>query len=82
MDRPSLRAKALRYTLIALGGSLVVSGVINIIATWILIEKAEEESLGVTRLEVVSWFGLLILAGMGLMVLGWRRAKTPPPGSA
>ena len=76
MDRPALLAKALRYTLVALGGSLVISGVINIIAAWTLIEKAEEESLGVTRLEVVSWFALLILAGIGLMVLGWRRTKS------
>jgi hypothetical protein len=82
MDRPPLLAKALRYTLVAVGGSLVTSGVINIIAAWTLLEKAEEKSLGVTRLEVVSWFALLILAGSGLMVLGWRRAKTPPSGSA
>jgi hypothetical protein len=47
-------------------------------AAWTLIQKAEEESLGVTRNEVVGWFALLILAGIGLMVLGWRQPKTPP----
>jgi uncharacterized membrane protein len=81
MHGPPLLAKAFRYILIALGGSLVTSGVVNIIAAWTLIEKAEEEYLGVTRHEVVGWFALLILAGIGLMVLGWRRTKAPRPGS-
>jgi hypothetical protein len=78
MERPSLLAKTFRYLLIALGGSLTVSGVVNIIAAWTLIEKAEEESLGVTRNEVVGWFALLIVAGAGLMILGWRRTKSRP----
>jgi hypothetical protein len=78
MDLPALLAKSRRYILISLGGSLLISGLVNLMAAWTLIQKAEEESLGVTRNEVVGWFALLILAGIGLMVLGWRQPKTPP----
>ena len=76
-NRPpsTLVNKALRYLLISFGATLVISGAVNIAAAWQLIEKAEEESLGITRNEVVGWFSLLIVMGVGLIVIGLRRKK-------
>jgi hypothetical protein len=80
--RSPLVVKAVSYVLIGFGATLIISGVVNIVAAWQLIEPAEEQSLGVTRQQIVGWFSLLLVAGLTLVVLGVRRfksvGKTPP----
>jgi hypothetical protein len=81
MSAPPILWKIIRYVLYSTGAGMVVSGAVNIAAAYSLIESAEEQSLGITRGDFVTWFGAMGLAGIGLILLGWklgRRAKAKP----
>lgn len=72
---PPFLAKATRFLLIGSGVLAVASAVINIIATWRLIEPSDEEALGITRNEFIAWYAVLLVVGVGLIVLGVRLKK-------
>jgi len=71
----TLIAKAIRILLIGAGASIAVSAVINMIAAWQLIEAAEEQSLGITRQEIIGWCAGALIAGILLVYLGLRRGR-------
>jgi len=68
---PTLK-KFLRVGLIGFGALTVMSSVVNIIAAWQLIEAAEEQSLGITRHELVVTYGVMLVIGAALIVTGLR----------
>jgi len=67
--------KFLRLGLIGLGAVTVVSSVVNIVATWNLIEAAEEQSLGISRGEFVLTYAAMLPVGAAMIYFGlrWRR---------
>ncbi len=68
-------AKLLRFGLTGLGALTVVSALVNIIATWQLIDAAEEQSLGITRGEFVGTYAVIFLVGAGMIFFGLRGRK-------
>ena len=56
-----------------------MSAGVSIVATFKLIEKAEEESLGISRGEFVAGYAVMLLIGLAMIYAGWRIGKTPPP---
>lgn len=71
----ALFAKAIRILLIGSGATLAVSAIINTIAVWQLIETAEEQSLGITRGEILGWYAGALSAGLLMIYLGLRRGR-------
>lgn len=74
-SRPTLAAKALRFILAGFGATLVVSALVNIVAAFQLIDAAEEQSLGLSRLEIVATYLGLLGVGAALIFLALRRRK-------
>jgi hypothetical protein len=68
-------AKALCYALIGFGALTLMSAVVNGLAVAQLIEPSDEESLGISRGEMLSWSALLLGVGTTMILLGlrWRR---------
>lgn len=58
--------------LIGSGTALIFSAVLNVVSTLILFEPTDASSLGISRNEVVSWYGAVLIAGALLIVLGIR----------
>lgn len=57
---------------------MLTSAIVNIIDAMQLIEPSDEAALGVTKLEVVSWFIVPLLSGVALITLGlWPWRKRP-----
>ena len=75
---PKLR-KLFGFGLIGTGALAVMSGVVNIIAAYQLIDEADAASLGVTRNELVVTYAVILLVGAALVFFGWRLKKEPPP---
>lgn len=61
--------------LIGSGTALILSAVLNVVSTVILFEPADAASLGISRNEVVSWYGAVLIAGGLLIGLGLRRRR-------
>jgi hypothetical protein len=72
---PRLR-KLFRFGLIGSGALAVMSGVVNIIAAYQLIDQSEGDSLGVSRDEFIVTYAGFIVVGVVLIFFGWR-IKTP-----
>lgn len=72
-----LLVRILRFLVIGLGAMLVVSAVVNIIATYSLIGPLEEDSLNLTRGQIVSWYIGPAVLGLALILGGffWRRRR-------
>jgi hypothetical protein len=68
---PTLK-KLLRLGLVGLGALTVISALVNMVAAWQLIEAAEEQSLGITRNEFVGTYGVILLVGTAIIVVGAR----------
>lgn len=71
--RSPFLAQAIRYGLISAGASALISGGINLFAAFRLIDASAEQSLGITRREIIGWCCALVVAGVLLLVLGLRR---------
>ena len=71
---PRLR-KLFGFGLIGTGALTVVSGVVNIVAAWQLIEDSDAASLGITRNEFVFTYAVFVLIGMAMIFFGWRVKK-------
>jgi K+-sensing histidine kinase KdpD len=65
----------LRFGLIGVGAMTVISSLVNIVATWNLIEVAEEQSLGISRNEFTVTYGVTLLIGVVISHLGYRLKK-------
>ena len=61
------------------GALAVMSGVINIIGAYQLIDAADAESLGVSRNEIVITYAVISLVGAGMVFFGWRLRKQTGP---
>ena len=74
---PPLLVRIIRYGMIGVGASSVVTSVVNIVAAVQLLDPLAEESLGVTRKEVIGWYIIPGLFGLGMMIFGfcWRRKR-------
>ena len=57
------------------GATFVVSALVNIVAAFQLIDAAEEQSLGFSRLEIVATYLGLLGVGVALIFLALRRRK-------
>lgn len=68
-------AKAIRIALVGSGALAIISALVNALAAYQLIEAAEEASLGITRREILGWYGGMAVIGIGLVYLGLRRRK-------
>ena len=75
MKLDPLLKKILGFGLIACGALSVMSGVVNIIATYQLIDQAAAESLGISRNEFVATYACILLVGAALIFAGWRLKK-------
>ena len=73
--RSPLLAKAIRLGLIGTGFMTIMSAGLGIIAAFQLIEASEEQSLGISRNEIVGWYSILIVIGLLVVWLGFRRRK-------
>lgn len=67
--------KILGFGLMGSGALAVMSGVVNMIAAWQLIDAADAESLGVSRNELVITYAGILLVGVVMIVFGWRVKK-------
>jgi hypothetical protein len=63
------------FGLIGTGALAVMSGVVNIIGAWQLLEPSDEQSLGITRHEVVGTYAAIMLGGALAIYLGLRWRK-------
>jgi hypothetical protein len=72
--------RVIRYGLMFVGGSMLVSAVVNIIAAVKLIDPYAEESIGVTRGQVIGWYIFPAIFGIALIAFGffWRRKGLTP----
>jgi hypothetical protein len=75
MSLDPLLKKILRIGLIGCGAMAVMSAIVNIVATWQLIDPSSEESLGVTRNELVGTYAVILLVGAALIYAGLRWKK-------
>jgi len=73
VSAPRRSLKFLRFSLIGLGALFVISALANVAAAWVLIEPADEQSLGITRNEILGWYGSFFVSGLALITLGLRR---------
>ncbi|HVS52177.1 MAG TPA: hypothetical protein VHD62_07450 [Opitutaceae bacterium] len=71
-----LAKKILRFGAIGCGALAVVSAVVNIAGAFSLIDAAEEQSLGLTRNEIVVPYAVMGAIGIVLIWLGLRRWKS------
>jgi len=63
-------ARIVQTGLIGFGATMIVSAIVNAIAACELIEAADELSLGLTRGEILGWYGFLFTAGLLLIGSG------------
>ena len=77
--------RVIRYGLMFVGASTLMSAIVNIVAAIKLIDPYAESSLGVTRGQVIGWYVVPALFGIALFAFGylWRRKGTParPPAA-
>lgn len=71
--------KLLGFGLIGTGALAAMSGVVNIVGAYQLIDQADAESLGVSRNELVGTYAVILLIGVALVFFGWRLKKEPRP---
>ena len=71
---PRLR-RLIGFGLIGTGALAAMSGVVNIVAAWQLIDPGDAASLGVSRNEFVVTYAGFLLVGATLIFFGWRLKK-------
>jgi hypothetical protein len=67
--------KILGFGLIGTGALAAMSGVVNIVGAYQLIDEADAASLGVSRQELVITYAGILLVGAALVFFGWRLKK-------
>jgi hypothetical protein len=71
--------KLFGYGLIGTGALTAMSGVVNMIAAYQLIDDADAASLGVSRNEFIITYAGFLIVGAAMIFLGWRLKREPPP---
>ena len=67
--------KFLRLGLVGCGALAIISAAVNIAGAYALIDKAAEQSLGLTRNDIVLPYAIAGAVGIVLVGLGLRRWK-------
>jgi hypothetical protein len=67
--------KFLGFGLIGMGALCAMSGVVNIAASYALVDEADAASLGVSRNEFVITYAGFLIVGAVLIFFGWRLKK-------
>ncbi|MES1166447.1 MAG: hypothetical protein ABUL68_00455 [Pseudomonadota bacterium] len=75
MKLPPLLAGFIRFLLIAIGTTAVLSAVVEIISAVSLLEPGDEEAMGVSRNFLVVEYGVQLLAGAAMLFFGFRWRK-------
>lgn len=65
----------IRIMVIGSGATMAISAAVNMVAVRELIGEAEEQSLGLKRSDLMTWYSFLLAAGLLLMWLGFRRRR-------
>ena len=75
---PLWMIRVIRYGLMFVGGSMLVSAIVNVVAAVKLIDPYAESSLGVTRGQVIGWYIFPAVFGIALIAFGffWKRKGT------
>ena len=73
-DEPWIK-KMLRFGLIGGGVSSIVSAVISTYSAFTLIEPSDEEAIGLSRNQFLAGYGVMLLCGLTLVWLGFRRRR-------
>ena len=72
MSGEPLTRRLLRFALIGLGGSSILSAVIGVISAYQLVEPSDQQSLGITPRDfLISYFVIAALGG-AMVIIGWR----------
>jgi hypothetical protein len=73
--RDSFGAKFGRFVMLGLGVTLVISSVVNIVGAYQLIEASDEQSLGISRNQIVGTYAVMAVGGVALIWAGLRKKK-------
>lgn len=71
--------RLLGFGLMGTGALTAMSGVVNMIAAYRLIDDADAASLGVSRNEFIITYAGFLVVGSAMVYLGWRLKREPPP---
>ena len=71
----SLVSRILPGLLIGGGASLILSAAVNLASAVFLLEPSDAAALGISRREVLLWYGAVLLAGGLLIGLGLHRRR-------
>ncbi len=67
--------KILRFSLIGCGAMAVMSGIVNIIGAYQLIDASSEAQLGISRGSLVGTYAVILLVGAVMVFAGLRWKK-------
>lgn len=71
----SLLRQILPGLLIGGGATLIFSAAVNLVSAVILFEPSDADALGISRNEVIAWYGAVLIAGGLLIGLGIRQRR-------
>jgi len=71
-SRVPLAKRLGQLALICAGSTATVSALVNGAAAWWLIQSSDEESLGITRREILIWCAAIFVLGALLLYFGIR----------
>jgi integral membrane sensor domain MASE1 len=62
----------LRFALIGVGGSAILSAVIGVISAYQLVEPSDEQAVGITPRDFLISYAVMAAVGGVMIFLGWR----------
>ena len=66
---PPILRRAGPMLLIGAGGTLMISAVMNLLSALVLLEPSDADSLGISKVEVLWWYGAVLVAAA--LMIGW-----------
>jgi hypothetical protein len=72
---PPLLAGFLRFLLIGIGATAVLSAVVNLMATIELMEPSDEAVMGMSRNALIASYVIQISVGLTMLYFGFRKRK-------
>lgn len=62
--------------LMGAGATLMISALVNLASVMALFEPADAAALGISRTEIIAWYGAVFAAGALMFSWGlWRRSR-------